>query len=159
MIGPNSEIINSFIKSIKIYFKIKELGLIKDYLGLNIDYNLEVDYLKLYQTKYINKLFIKFDFKNIKIYKTPINSNIKLKFNKNKTNIFEIYYFQILIRFLLFLTLINRPNITFIIIKFIRFVSNSNSDYLKIIKKIYNYLKYTTILGIIYSSANQNPYL
>jgi hypothetical protein len=159
VIRPNSKIINFFIKSIKVHFKIKELRLIKDYLGLNIDYNPKVDYLKLYQIKYINKLFIKFGFKNIKIYNTPIDFNIKLEFNNNKTNISEIYYFQILIGFLLFLVLTNCPDIIFAIIKFARFVSNPNSDYLKVIKRIYSYLKRTITLGITYSSANQSSYL
>jgi hypothetical protein len=154
IIRLNFKIINFFIKFIKIYFKIKELKLIKNYLKLNIDYNLEIGYLKLYQTKYINKLFTKFGFKNIKIYNTPINSNIKLEFNNNKINASEIYYFQILIRFLLFLTLISCFDIIFVIIKLARFVSNFNSDYLKTIKRIYNYLKRTIILRIIYFSVN-----
>jgi hypothetical protein len=48
IIGPNQEAINSFINSIKSYFKIKELGLIKDYLGVEIDYRPKDGYLKLY---------------------------------------------------------------------------------------------------------------
>jgi hypothetical protein len=38
MISPNQQTIKSFISNIKNYFKIKKLGLIKDYLGINIDY-------------------------------------------------------------------------------------------------------------------------
>jgi hypothetical protein len=48
MIRPNSETINSFIKSVKVYFKIKKLELIKNYLGLNINYDPKTDYLKFY---------------------------------------------------------------------------------------------------------------
>jgi Reverse transcriptase (RNA-dependent DNA polymerase) len=38
VIGPSQETINSIINSIKSYFNIKELGLIKDYLRIEIDY-------------------------------------------------------------------------------------------------------------------------
>jgi Reverse transcriptase (RNA-dependent DNA polymerase) len=38
VIGPSQEAINSIINSIKNYFNIKELGLIKDYLGVKINY-------------------------------------------------------------------------------------------------------------------------
>jgi hypothetical protein len=38
VIGPSQEAINSIINSIKSYFNIKELGLIKDYLRIEIDY-------------------------------------------------------------------------------------------------------------------------
>jgi hypothetical protein len=48
IIDPNQEAINSFINSIKSYFKIKELGLIEDYLSVEIDYRPKDGYLKLY---------------------------------------------------------------------------------------------------------------
>jgi hypothetical protein len=38
IISPSKEAYNTFIKNIKKYFKIKELGLIKNYLGVEIDY-------------------------------------------------------------------------------------------------------------------------
>ena len=40
IIGPNKDTISSFIKDLKQYFNIKELGLVKDYLGVEIDYNI-----------------------------------------------------------------------------------------------------------------------
>jgi uncharacterized membrane protein len=67
--------------------------------------------------------------------------NIKVKLNNNKINVFEIHYFEILIGFLLFLVLVNRSNITFIIIKLTKFAFNLNLDYLKTIKRIYNNLR------------------
>ena len=48
IIDPNQEAINSFINSIKSYFKIKELRLIKDYFSVKIDYRPKDGYLKLY---------------------------------------------------------------------------------------------------------------
>jgi hypothetical protein len=48
VIRSNSKVINFFIKFIKVYFKIKKLRLIKDYLRLDINYDLKVNYLKFY---------------------------------------------------------------------------------------------------------------
>jgi hypothetical protein len=47
IISPDINLINSFITKIKEYFNIKELGLIKDYLGIDVDYNLEKGIMKL----------------------------------------------------------------------------------------------------------------
>jgi hypothetical protein len=47
IISPNINLINSFIAKIKEYFNIKELGSIKDYLGKDIDYNLDKSIMKL----------------------------------------------------------------------------------------------------------------
>ena len=86
--------IQFFIKNIKIYFKIKELGLIKNYLSIDINYNPKKRILKLYITKYINKILNKFNFNNLNLSKTLINNNIKIKPNKKQTKLETIKYFQ-----------------------------------------------------------------
>ena len=47
IVAPSLDIINTFISQIKKYFNIKDLGLIKDYLGIDIDLNLDKGYIKL----------------------------------------------------------------------------------------------------------------
>ena len=47
ILAPNESIFNNFINSISKDFKIKNLGVIKDYLGINIDLNLNKGYIKL----------------------------------------------------------------------------------------------------------------
>ncbi|TVY31370.1 hypothetical protein LCER1_G009428, partial [Lachnellula cervina] len=86
IIGPNT-------KNIKFYFEIKELGLIKDYLGINIDYKPKEGMLKLYIAKYINKILNKFGFNNLNSIKTLIDSNIKLESNKKQASLAAIKYF------------------------------------------------------------------
>jgi len=48
IINPNKKTINSFIKIFKNYFDLKNLGLIKDYLKIKINYNLKKRSIKLY---------------------------------------------------------------------------------------------------------------
>jgi hypothetical protein len=124
IIGPSQQAINSIINSIKSYFNIKELGLIKDYLGIEINYRPKDSYLKLYQAKYIKKILKKYGFQDLKPAKTPIDPKAKLVPNKNKAKTDEIHYFQILIGSLLFLVLACRPDIIFAMIKLARFASN-----------------------------------
>ena len=92
IISPKTEEISLFIKELKNHFNIKELGFIKDYLGVEIDYNMKEGHLKFNQIKYINKILNKyFKEKNKKILKyIPLNLNIKLKFNINIVNIENI---------------------------------------------------------------------
>ena len=47
LITLSLDIINTFINQIKRYFNIKDLGLIKDYLRIDIDLNLKEGYIKL----------------------------------------------------------------------------------------------------------------
>ena len=76
--------------------------------------------------------------------------------NFKQINIENINYYQQLINFLLFLILIIKANICFIIIKLIRFISNFNNIYFLIIKQIFRYLKDTVYLNIVYNKDNPN---
>jgi hypothetical protein len=75
---------NDFIKSISKDFKIKNLGVIKDYLGINI--NINKDSIKLGQSTYINKVLNKNNLQDTKIKSTPMDSNIKLEPYKGQAN-------------------------------------------------------------------------
>ena len=82
IIGPNLNNIKSFIKELTKYFKLKDLGLIKDYLGVEINYDLNKGILKLNQTKYLTKVLKRFNISNNNPKYTPLKANIKLVPNK-----------------------------------------------------------------------------
>jgi hypothetical protein len=86
--------IKEFIILIKNYFDIKDLGPIKDYLGIKINYNIKNKRMKLHQDKYINKIFNKFKFDNINFIKLFIDFIIKYKSNFNQINKKNIKLFQ-----------------------------------------------------------------
>ena len=58
------------------------MGIIKDYLNININFNINKEFIKLSQAIYINKIFNKYNLQDTKIKSIPIDSYIKLEFNK-----------------------------------------------------------------------------
>jgi hypothetical protein len=78
--------INTFISQIKKYFDIKNLGLIKDYLGISIDLNLKDGYIKLSQTKYIEKILVKYNMETSNPIYTPMDSKAKIELNKEQAS-------------------------------------------------------------------------
>ncbi|CZT13904.1 uncharacterized protein RAG0_17433 [Rhynchosporium agropyri] len=48
LISPDVTTIKFLIEELKYCFKLKNLGLIKDYLDIEIDYNRDQGYMKLY---------------------------------------------------------------------------------------------------------------
>ncbi|CAL3971483.1 unnamed protein product [Diplocarpon coronariae] len=148
LLGPNINLIKSFIKGLEEYFKLKDLGPIKDYLGINIEYNQEKGYMKLYQEAYITKLLTRFDMLAGKLKNIPIEPKIKLKPNPNKASSSS----------LLFLTLATRPDISYAVIKLARFASNPSENHIIAIKNLLQYLKGTKSLGLIYKNS-PNKYI
>ena len=82
ILAPNNIIFNDFIKSISQDFKIKNLGIIRDYLDIDINFNINKEFIKLSQTTYINKVLNKYNLQDIKIKFIFMDSYIKLELNK-----------------------------------------------------------------------------
>ncbi|CAL3972652.1 unnamed protein product [Diplocarpon coronariae] len=108
LIGLNINLIKSFIKGLEEYFKLKDLGPIKDYLEA-----------------YITKLLTRFDILAGKPKNIPIEPKIKLEPNPNKATSSS----------LLFLMLATRPDISYAVIKLARFASNPSTKSLGLIYK------------------------
>ncbi|CAL3971482.1 unnamed protein product [Diplocarpon coronariae] len=141
LLGPNINLIKSFIKGLEEYFKLKDLGPIKDYLEA-----------------YITKLLTRFDMLAGKPKNIPIEPKIKLEPNPNKATSSEITRFQQIIGSLLFLTLATRPDISYAVIKLARFASNPSENYIIAVKNLLRYLKGTKSLGLIYKNS-PNKYI
>ena len=151
IIGPILDIIKSFIENLNKYFKLKDLGLIKDYLGVDIDYDYNKGTLKLSQSKYLIKVLERFNIDNRRPKYTPIKANIKLEPNKNKAKETEIKWFQAAIGSLLYLAMATRPDIAYSTILLTRFTTNPSLEHISAVYNIFNYLSKTKDLGIIYN--------
>ena len=163
IIAPDINIINTFISQIKKYFNIKNLGLITDYLGIDIDLNLKEGYLKLSQAKYIDKILVKYGLEASNPIYTPMDSKAKLEPNKKQANKKLIKLFQGIIGSLLYIALGTRPDIAFSVIKLARFASNPSPNHVSLAKRVLRYLKATKDYGIIYYNNiynnNSNSYI
>ena len=93
IVAPSLELITGFISQIKKHFNIKELGLIKDYLGIDIDFKPNQS-LKLSQTRYIEKILAKFGLDKANPVYTPIDSKTKLEPNEEQASPEQIKWFQ-----------------------------------------------------------------
>jgi len=73
-----SKDIKNVRNKLKEAFKIIDLGIISNILGINIQHENETGKIRLSQQNYVDKLCKKFDMRNAKIVPTPIESNIKM---------------------------------------------------------------------------------
>ena len=155
IVAPSLKLITGFISQIKKHFNIKELGLIKDYLGIDIDFKPNQS-LKLSQTRYIEKILAKFGLDKANPVYTPIDSKTKLEPNKEQASLEQIKWFQTFIGSLLFLILGTRPDIAYIIIKLSRFTANPSHTHTTIAKRVLRYLKGTKDQGATYTKSGSS---
>ena len=108
--GKDKRKIQSIKKLLSDRFKMKDLGEIKEYLGIEVDYNYCNSEMKLSQTKYIESLANKYKVHNGKLYSTPMETNLKIE--KAEECESDIKY-RNLIGALLYISSSTRPDVSY----------------------------------------------
>ena len=106
--GENEDEINTLKKSLHHKFAIKDLGVLKYFLGIEVATSSKGLFLN--QRKYLMDLLEEAEMMNIKPRATPLESKLKLNLGGDKLS--NIGEYQKLVGKLIYLT-ITRPDITF----------------------------------------------
>ena len=133
-------------------FKMKDMGLVSNYIGIDIDYNVKNNVMKLSQTRYIESLAKKYNLEHAKLYKTPMEANLKLEPAEN-ANV-DIQY-RNLIGELLYVSTGTRPDIAFSVNYLSRFQKSFDNTHYKYALRVMKYLYLTKDLKLTYTK-NEN---
>ncbi|XP_050493807.1 multidrug resistance protein homolog 49-like, partial [Bombus huntii] len=128
-------------------FEMKDLGEVKEYLGINIEYDYLKNEMGLSQKKYIESLANKYKLHNSKLYCTPMETNLKIE--KAEINREDIGY-KNLIGALLYISANTRPDISYSVNYLSRFQDCCNETHFKYALRILKYLYRTRDLGLHY---------
>ncbi|XP_032457437.1 uncharacterized protein LOC100116824 isoform X3 [Nasonia vitripennis] len=144
----NKEIIEKVKKMLSERFKMKNLGKIREYLGITIKYDVLCKEMKLSQKDYIISLAEKYGVENCKAYKTPIEVNLKLEKSDDCER--DIKY-RNLIGALLYISSATRPDISFAVNYLSRFQNCYNNTHFKYALRILKYLHVSRDLSLSYN--------
>nr|GEV54947.1 DNA-directed DNA polymerase [Tanacetum cinerariifolium] len=100
------------------------------------------------QDKYVAEVLKKFDFVNVKIASTPMESNKPLIKDEEAEDV-DVHLYRSTIGSLMYLTT-SRPDITFSVCACARFQVNPKTSHLHAMKRIFRYLKGQPKLGLWY---------
>lgn len=154
----------SNIRNVKIKlkekFKMKDLGNVKDVLGMHIERQGDVGSIKINQRFYIESALKKFGMTECNPMDTPLELNVNAiiadsepKMNKDKL-INEPY--RELVGCLMYLANASRPDIAFAANVLSRFNQNPKEIHWKMAKRVLRYLKGTVDYGINYVSEKNS---
>lgn len=135
------------------HFKLKDLGEIKKYLGVNVTVNKSERKISLSQKDYIDQLLHKFNMSQCKTVQTSIEN--KLHASNDDICVGKFPYQQI-IGCLMYLAVLTRPDIAYAV----SFLSQFNQCYTKehcsYVKRILRYLKNTKHYGLRYTAEGNS---
>lgn len=131
---------------------MKVLGEIKEYLGINVEYDYRKCEMKLSQTTYIESLVNKYQLQNSRLYSTPMET--KLRIEKAEKCESDIKY-RNLIGALLYISSSTRPDVSHSVNYLSRYQNSFNETHWKYALRILKYLYSTKDLKLQYK-RNEN---
>lgn len=138
---------NKLINELSCEFKMKDLGQIKQCLGLRV--NMHKNVITVDQEQYVESLLKRFNMLHCKTVKTPMEINLKLEKSQNSC-CDNNYPYRQLIGSLMYLAVLTRPDIAYSVIYLSQFNNSYDETHWKHLKRILKYLKGTKNYGLIF---------
>jgi len=132
-------------------FKIKDLGAIKECLGIRVTRDRSEGTIKLDQETYVMDIIDKFGMNDAKSAVTPLCVSQKLTKPENDQNN-NVY--QKLIGALMYVSVCTRPDICHAVSYLSQFNTNNTNEHFVAAKRVIRYLKGTLSLGLCYRKGN-----
>lgn len=126
-------------------FKMKDLGQVKAYLGINIEYNHKENVMSLSQENYIDSLASKYKIVNSTLYSTPMEVNLKLE---PAHEVCQNIRYRNLIGALLYISFGTRPDISYSVNYLSRFQNCYSETHFKYALRVLKYLYLTKDLKL-----------
>lgn len=146
--------LNEFKQSFNAKFEIKDLGIVKNCLGMEFKFG--EGFIEISQSGYVEAVLKKFGMENTKSVVTPLDLGIKLK----KSNVVEAsekqtYPFRELIGSLMYLAVATRPDISFAVNYLSQFNNSNGEEHWTAAKRILRYLRGTSKLRLKYQKNSK----
>jgi hypothetical protein len=137
-------------------FRMKDMGEVNNYLGINIEYDYKKGIMTLSQKNYIESLAGKYNIKDSKLYNTPMEVNLKLEPVQES---YEDTRYRSLIGALLYISSGTRPDISYSVNYLSRFQNCHNVTHFKYALRILKYLYLSKDFKLIYNKDETSEIL
>lgn len=155
LIFSNSEAETTKLKNVLgSEFKLKDLGPVRQYLGMRINLDKNKNVITVDQQQYIEQLVSKFQMSDCKIQSTPIEP--KLNLDKSTDKCLPNVPYQKLIGSLMYLAVLTRPDIAYSVSYLSQFNNCYGHTHWNYAKRVLRYLQCTKNYCLRYSNNNND---
>lgn len=151
ILGTNSEEVEKLKSTLNKNFCMKDLGVVKKYLGVDIKQNLFEGYTELSQVDYLKRVLQRFEMQDCKSMDTPIEYNVNL--NLFKSNVCDSKMEKLcrqIIGSLMYAVLGTRPDLCESVSLLSRFQDKANMNLYNALKRVLRYVKGTIDMILIF---------
>ncbi|KAM0065667.1 putative RNA-directed DNA polymerase [Helianthus debilis subsp. tardiflorus] len=149
--GDLEDEIEQLKKNLCIRFNMKDLGILKHFLGLELCYR--SDGMILHQQKYSIELLSKFGLNSCKPAITPMDCNLQLSAEEGK-DLEDATMYRKIVGSLIYLT-ITRPDISYAVGVLSRFMQRPKKPHLDAARRVLRYVKHTPSYGVLFKRESK----
>ena len=159
-LSPKMENIDTLFKELSKTIDIKDMGPIRNFLGIEISRDRKRRAIGYHQRAYTNKILLKFGYKakNKAKIKSPIPQGAKIEIFEGKATDKDIKDFQRQIGNLIYLMDKTRPDLAYPVGYLARYMANPSPQHFKLIKGVWEYLENVSELGLEHHSDPSSIY-
>lgn len=151
--GTNEEDMLKFKEILSNEFKMKDLGRISSFLGINVNQNLETGVTEMDQRKYLENILKRFSMENSKTMSTPMDANFNTKFFVNNSGTVDKDIEKLcrqIIGCLMYAASATRPDLCFCVSMLSRYQNCANNELLSALKRVLRYVRYSLDYKLVY---------
>jgi hypothetical protein len=138
-------------------FKIKDLGEIKQCLGMSVNVDKANGVITLSQENYINQLLDRFEMVDCKTADTPLEAKLNISITEN--NCTKQFPYQQLVGSLMYLAVLTRPDLAFAVGYLSQFNNCFSHETWLYAKRVLRYLKKTKHIGLKFSKTGDSQFV
>lgn len=151
LLASNSlPMLEKFKRNVALRFNVVDMGECKRFLGMEISYNVSLKHMTLSQEQFIEKVAQRFNVEKTKPIYTPIEVDLNLV-KSEEANV--KLPFRQLVGCLLYVSIISRPDVSYAVNYFSRFMNGFSNEHFNYLKRVIVYLFHTRHLKLTYTHS------
>ena len=148
--GENKQDIATIKQQLGERFEMKDLGIARKFLSMEIKYGNNDGSIKIHQNQYIQQLLTRHGMQDCSPVTTPMDTSVKLIASKDNEALADPKEYVSIVGGLMFAACVTRPDIMCAVGQLSQFLNNPSSKHMLAVKRVLRYLQGTPSLGITY---------
>ena len=149
-----AQLLDQFKSLLKQSFKMKDLGLVKWFLGISFEFN--DNCISINQSKYIAKILERFQMSDAYPVSTPCDASFANQIHAESEFLQDPTLYRAIVGSLIYIMVATRPDLSYVVTKLSQFMSAPTKSHLSVAKRCLRYLKGTCEYGLNFSKSNEN---
>lgn len=155
LIGKNKPKMIEIKQQLSQKFRIKDLGNVKQFMGLSINYDQVNGTMTISQKEFAEKILTRFGMQECNQCATPMEVGLQLE-TATPEERFDCPYRE-LTGSLMYLTMGSRPDLDYAVCYLSRFQENPTETHWNSLKRVLRYIRGTTSMSLTYTSIDDEP--